>query len=267
MHAFVRAVGMRYRSLHAACMCGMRCRDPRATLNSIYSPSGVQALLRMARSHGIPLLFVTNNVCNELVKYEDAADVVQVRMGGILVCDPGRIVPLRLYGGGAEGGRAAGATSGGVVLPALRLACKLGTSFSDAPRSAPVVHGRRACAQPRPVPEAQAELATLCSLSQLVSTVSCRRDYDARTPRLLAYMPQPCTACLRACPPAQKLSLHGTGLLEELANVWYSMPHLKGGRLIDLPLPNRLCMPSPHDAGRKVSVINQHCACVDPWTH
>lgn len=52
-------------------------RDPRATLNSIYSPSGMAVLLRMARANDIPLLFVTINVCNLLAKYEDAGEVVQ----------------------------------------------------------------------------------------------------------------------------------------------------------------------------------------------
>ncbi len=37
-------------------------------------------LLRLAEAHGVPLLFVTNNVCNKLLKFQDAAEVAE-RMG------------------------------------------------------------------------------------------------------------------------------------------------------------------------------------------
>ncbi|KAG2437804.1 hypothetical protein HXX76_005424 [Chlamydomonas incerta] len=50
-------------------------RDPRATKNAIYYPAAVRVLLRLARSHAIPLLFVTNNVCNKLLKFQDAPEV------------------------------------------------------------------------------------------------------------------------------------------------------------------------------------------------
>lgn len=53
------------------------CRDPRATKNAIYHPESVRVLLRLAEAHGVPLLFVTNNVCNKLLKFQDAAEVAE----------------------------------------------------------------------------------------------------------------------------------------------------------------------------------------------
>lgn len=52
-------------------------RDPRATKNAIYHPESVRVLLRLAEAHGVPLLFVTNNVCNKLLKFQDAAEVAE----------------------------------------------------------------------------------------------------------------------------------------------------------------------------------------------
>ncbi|KAG2490559.1 hypothetical protein HYH03_010953 [Edaphochlamys debaryana] len=50
-------------------------RDPRATKNAIYYPPAVRVLLRLAAAHSLPLLFVTNNVCNKVLKMQDAAEV------------------------------------------------------------------------------------------------------------------------------------------------------------------------------------------------
>ncbi|GLC34118.1 hypothetical protein PLESTB_000839300 [Pleodorina starrii] len=55
-------------------------RDPRATKNAIYYPDAVRVLLRLAKEHGVPLLFVTNNTCNRLIKFQDAPEVIS-RMG------------------------------------------------------------------------------------------------------------------------------------------------------------------------------------------
>jgi hypothetical protein len=52
-------------------------RDPRATMNAIYHKSGVQAMLDLAQENDIPLLFVSNNVCNEMLKFEDADEVIK----------------------------------------------------------------------------------------------------------------------------------------------------------------------------------------------
>ncbi len=54
-------------------------RDPRSTMNAIYYPEAVQLLLDMAKEEKVPLLFVTNNVCNEMFKFEDSSEVVKVR--------------------------------------------------------------------------------------------------------------------------------------------------------------------------------------------
>ena len=42
-------------------------RDPRATMNAIYHQKGVRAMLDIAVENKVPLLFVTNNVCNEML--------------------------------------------------------------------------------------------------------------------------------------------------------------------------------------------------------
>lgn len=76
------------RSCHALLPCFFPAaprRDPRATKNAIYYPAAVRVLLRLARSHGIPLLFVTNNVCNKLLKFQDAPEVaVKLGLQGLL---------------------------------------------------------------------------------------------------------------------------------------------------------------------------------------
>ncbi|KXZ51930.1 hypothetical protein GPECTOR_11g56 [Gonium pectorale] len=60
-------------------------RDPRATKNAIYYPAAVRVLLRLAAAHGVPLLFVTNNVCNKLLKFNDGAEVAaKLGLGGLL---------------------------------------------------------------------------------------------------------------------------------------------------------------------------------------
>lgn len=64
--------------------CG-HCRDPRATKNAIYYPDAVRVLLRIAKNHNVPLLFVTNNACNKLMRFEDAEDVnKQLELQGLL---------------------------------------------------------------------------------------------------------------------------------------------------------------------------------------
>ncbi|GIL46401.1 hypothetical protein Vafri_3397 [Volvox africanus] len=55
-------------------------RDPRATKNAIYYPDAVRSLLRLAKEHQVPLLLVTNNTCNRLIKFQDANEVIS-RMG------------------------------------------------------------------------------------------------------------------------------------------------------------------------------------------
>ena len=52
-------------------------RDPRATMNAIYHKDGVQAMLELAEKYDIPLLFVTNTDCNEMLKFEDAREVIK----------------------------------------------------------------------------------------------------------------------------------------------------------------------------------------------
>ena len=50
-------------------------RDARSTMNAIYSPEGVRIILDIAKKHDIELLFVSNNVCNKLLRFNDAQDV------------------------------------------------------------------------------------------------------------------------------------------------------------------------------------------------
>jgi len=52
-------------------------RDPRSTMNAIYHPEAVQLLLDMAKKEGVSLLFVTNNVCNHLFRFEDSEDIIK----------------------------------------------------------------------------------------------------------------------------------------------------------------------------------------------
>ena len=46
-------------------------------MNAIYHADAVKLLLDMAQKHGVPLLFVTNNVCNQMLKFEDSAEVIE----------------------------------------------------------------------------------------------------------------------------------------------------------------------------------------------
>lgn len=50
-------------------------------MNALYDADAVRELLDMAQQAQIPLLFVTNNVCNTLLRYQNAEEVVQVRYG------------------------------------------------------------------------------------------------------------------------------------------------------------------------------------------
>lgn len=47
-------------------------RDPRSTMNALYHADAVKLLLAEAAKHGVPLLFVTNNVCNQMLRFDDA---------------------------------------------------------------------------------------------------------------------------------------------------------------------------------------------------
>lgn len=47
-------------------------------MNALYDAESVGLLLGMANSHSIPLLFITNNVANRLLKYEDAGQLAEV---------------------------------------------------------------------------------------------------------------------------------------------------------------------------------------------
>lgn len=52
-------------------------RDPRSTMNAIYDKDAVRLLLSTAQKYDVPLLFVTNNVCNQMLKFEDASEVIE----------------------------------------------------------------------------------------------------------------------------------------------------------------------------------------------
>lgn len=52
-------------------------RDPRSTMNAIYSQRAVSKMLETAKSEDIPLLMVTNNVCNKELKFEDCQEVAE----------------------------------------------------------------------------------------------------------------------------------------------------------------------------------------------
>mmetsp|Transcript_27482 Transcript_27482/g.69911 ORF Transcript_27482/g.69911 Transcript_27482/m.69911 type:complete len:377 (-) Transcript_27482:685-1815(-) len=52
-------------------------RDPRSTMNALYDADAVRLMLDMATAHAIPLLFITNNVCNKLLRYDDAGEVAR----------------------------------------------------------------------------------------------------------------------------------------------------------------------------------------------
>lgn len=57
-------------------------RDPRSTMNALYHPDAVKLLLAEASKHGVPLLFVTNNVCNQMLRFDDAdllSDAMQLQ--------------------------------------------------------------------------------------------------------------------------------------------------------------------------------------------
>mmetsp|Transcript_10228 Transcript_10228/g.21917 ORF Transcript_10228/g.21917 Transcript_10228/m.21917 type:complete len:391 (+) Transcript_10228:296-1468(+) len=60
-------------------------RDPRSTMNALYHPDAVKALLNLAQQHGLPLLFITNNVCNNMLCFEDSEVLTQqLLLQGIL---------------------------------------------------------------------------------------------------------------------------------------------------------------------------------------
>ena len=45
-------------------------------MNAIYHPDAVRLLLDTAQKHNVSLLFVTNNVCNQILKFEDSTEVI-----------------------------------------------------------------------------------------------------------------------------------------------------------------------------------------------
>jgi len=47
-------------------------------MNALYHAESSQLLLQMAVDHEVPLLFITNNVCNKLLRFESATQVAQV---------------------------------------------------------------------------------------------------------------------------------------------------------------------------------------------
>jgi hypothetical protein len=52
-------------------------------MNAIYHTDGIRVLLDLTKEHDIPLLFVTNNACNELLRFENAEGVVEVSAWGL----------------------------------------------------------------------------------------------------------------------------------------------------------------------------------------
>eukprot|EP00798_Chlamydomonas_sp_ICE-L_P005303 gene5303-18548_t len=50
-------------------------RDPRSTMNAIYNQGAVKTMLDLAKKEDIPLLFVTNNVCNRELKFENCEEL------------------------------------------------------------------------------------------------------------------------------------------------------------------------------------------------
>ncbi len=50
-------------------------------MNALYHADAVRLLLNEGKAQGVPLLFVTNNVCNAMLKFEDASGVIEVRAG------------------------------------------------------------------------------------------------------------------------------------------------------------------------------------------
>ncbi len=69
------------------CVCVCVChRDPRATMNALYDAASVQLLLTLATEHEWPLLFITNNVCNTLLCFNDGTLLSEVRVWCVCVC-------------------------------------------------------------------------------------------------------------------------------------------------------------------------------------
>jgi hypothetical protein len=52
-------------------------RDPRETMNSLYHAGGMRELLAICADFGVPVLFVTNNTCNALVKFKEFDKVME----------------------------------------------------------------------------------------------------------------------------------------------------------------------------------------------
>jgi len=48
-------------------------------MNALYHTESASLLLKMSVEHDVPLLFITNNTCNKLLRFQDSADVAQVR--------------------------------------------------------------------------------------------------------------------------------------------------------------------------------------------
>jgi len=53
-------------------------RDPRSTMNALYHAESSKMLLQMAKENEVPLLFITNNVCNKLLRFENATEIARV---------------------------------------------------------------------------------------------------------------------------------------------------------------------------------------------
>ncbi len=48
-------------------------------MNALYDAASVGVLLHLAQNHGVPLLFVTNNLCNAILKYDTSDQLCEVR--------------------------------------------------------------------------------------------------------------------------------------------------------------------------------------------
>lgn len=78
MHILSSKVCINHEAVASPVYCSLDCRDPRSTMNALYHAEAVQLMLDMALQHHIPLLFITNNVCNKLLRFEDAQEVGEV---------------------------------------------------------------------------------------------------------------------------------------------------------------------------------------------
>jgi ribonucleotide monophosphatase NagD (HAD superfamily) len=55
-------------------------------MNPLYHSESARLLLDMAAAHSIPLLFVTNNTCNKLLRFDNHMEVAQVGLTSSNFC-------------------------------------------------------------------------------------------------------------------------------------------------------------------------------------